>query len=340
MHSIRAWVQSAWAHRGPVACALWPLSLLYALVWHGRRLLYRQGWLDTWRAPVPVVIVGNVVAGGAGKTPVTLALLEHLRSRGWTPGVVSRGYGRRSTDTRLVAADSPPHDVGDEPLLIHRRGGVPVCVGRSRVQAVQHLLARHAEIDIVVADDGLQHLALWRDIEILVTDARLAGNGWLQPAGPLREPWPRRCDLWLHNGTDTPTGAWAVTRQLGSTLRRADGTTVSIDSLRGSPVHAVAGIAQPHAFFSALRARGLDLHQTVALPDHAPYADEDAAARWGAPLLCTEKDAVKLWRLRPDAWAAPLEVQLPAGAWAALDAVLKPRSGDTPLSSNHGYPTA
>ena len=157
------------------------------------------------RADVPVIVVGNVSAGGAGKTPVTLALLEHLRARGWHPGVVSRGYGRRTTDCREVRSDSLALDVGDEPLLIARRAQVPVFVARQRMQAVQALRQAHPRINLIVCDDGLQHLALARDVEICVFNDEGVGNGWLLPAGPLREPWPRRVDCVLPAAGDAGT---------------------------------------------------------------------------------------------------------------------------------------
>lgn len=336
-------LQAAWGARGPLACALWPLAWVHGLLWRLRRLLYRAGVFKAWRAPVPVVIVGNVVAGGAGKTPVTLALVEHLRQRGFTPGVVSRGHGRRTTDERAVLANSDPADVGDEPRLLAERTGAPMQVGQRRAEAVRALLAAHPEVDVVVCDDGLQHLALARDVEVLVTDERLAGNGWMLPAGPLREPWPRPADLWLHSGPVTPPGAVAVERWLGSHARCADGRTCAISDLATGPVHAVAGIAHPERFFEALRHAGLTLARTHALPDHAAFDDAQQAQAWGTPLLCTEKDAAKLWKHRPDAWAVPLVLQLPANAWTALDARLQALGAAPmarPLSSRHGHKTA
>lgn len=336
-------LQAAWGARGPLACALWPLAWVHGLLWRLRRLLYRAGVFKAWRAPVPMVIVGNVVAGGAGKTPVTLALVEHLRQRGFTPGVVSRGHGRRTTDERAVLANSDPADVGDEPRLLAERTGAPMQVGQRRAEAVRALLAAHPEVDVVVCDDGLQHLALARDVEVLVTDERLAGNGWMLPAGPLREPWPRPADLWLHSGPVTPPGAVAVERWLGTHARCAGGRTCAISDLATGPVHAVAGIAHPERFFEALRHAGLTLARTHALPDHAAFDDAQQAQAWGTPLLCTEKDAAKLWKHRPDAWAVPLELQLPANAWTALDARLQALGAAPmarPLSSRHGHKTA
>lgn len=178
---MRQAVQSAWLRRGALACVLWPVSLIFRALVALRRRLYRDGRLRSERLPVPVIVVGNVVAGGAGKTPVLLALLEHLAARGLRAGVISRGYGRTSRDCLEVTAASQPEQVGDEPLLIQRAAAVPVVVARQRVDAGRALLAAHPEVQVVVCDDGLQHLALQRDIELCVFDARGVGNGWLQP---------------------------------------------------------------------------------------------------------------------------------------------------------------
>ena len=186
-HRLRA----AWQRRGPLAVLLWPLSRLYGA------LAARQRAVDASKAvrlSVPVVVVGNVIAGGAGKTPTTLAIVQHLKARGWRPGIVSRGHGRASSDCREVGPGADPQDVGDEPLLLRRRADVPVFVAPRRAEAGRTLLAAHPACDILVCDDGLQHVALARDVEICVFDARGIGNGWLLPAGPLREPWPRAVD--------------------------------------------------------------------------------------------------------------------------------------------------
>lgn len=339
MHALGRCLQDAWRTRGLLARALWPLSVLYLGLWQLRRGLYARGMLRRWRAPVPLIVVGNVVAGGAGKTPVTLALVAHLQRSGWHPGVVSRGHGRSTHDVRAVSISSDVRDVGDEPLLIAQRSGVPVFVGRRRADAVAALLAAQPGVDVVVCDDGLQHLALDRDLEILVTDEGLAGNGWLLPAGPLREPWPRQADLWLHSGNGTPSGAFGVHRQLAQQARRADGTTCPLSAWQQQAVHAVAGIAHPQRFFDALLGSGLRLASAHALPDHDPFDDAAQAAAWGTPLLCTEKDAVKLWRHRPDAWAVPLELSWPPPFTAHIDqrlAALRRRA----LSSRHGCETA
>lgn len=302
-------LRRAWASRGPLACLLWPLSLMYGALWRLRARHWRRN--PPARLPVPVVVVGNVIAGGAGKTPTTIALVRDLQAHGWRPGVVSRGHGRQATDVLAVQPDSPAQAVGDEPLLIARSTGTPVQVGARRSEAARVLLATHPEVNVIVCDDGLQHLALAPDIEVVVFDDRGAGNGWLLPAGPLREPWPRP--------------ATAVPQIVVDTSRRRLAPGVLAD-LRGQPVGALAGIARPEAFFEMLRAQGLELSTTLPLADHADFATSWPTLREHlrqAPLwLCTEKDAVKLFPLLdsqdPEVRAVPLEIELDAGFFAAV----------------------
>ena len=319
-------LRAAWARRGPLAWALWPLAQLHRALTTLRRDLYRAGVLTSSRLPVPVVVVGNVIAGGAGKTPTTLAIVEHLRARGWRPGIVSRGHGRVTRDVREVQPGADPRDVGDEPLLLRRRAGVPVWVAARRAEAGRALLAAHPGVDVLVCDDGLQHLALARDVEVAVFDARGTGNGWPLPAGPLREPWPRPVDLVLL--TDGDAGAIALppgvpahraTRTLAPEAVRADGTRVPLAGLRGASLAAVAGIARPEAFFAMLRDAGLTLDSATALPDHYDFNSYSHITHAGQSLICTEKDALKLWHHRPDALAVPLALHVPAAFLAALD---------------------
>ena len=335
---VHQWLPEQWLSRGWAAHCLRPLSWLFGTLLQVRLWAYRQGWLAAQRVQATVIVVGNVVAGGAGKTPTTIALLQHLQQRGWRVGVVSRGHGRQTGDVRPVLAHSKPGEVGDEPLLIAQASGVPVWVGASRAQAAQALLQAHPGTQLIVCDDGLQHLALARDIEICVMDERGVGNGWLLPAGPLREPWPRQVDLLLHTGTPALAGGFKGQRQLAAWAVRANGERVALSSLQGQAVDAVAGLARPEAFFEMLRAAGLSLDHTHALPDHADFTDwpDTPLAR---PLLCTEKDAAKLWQRQPEALAVPLQLDIEAPFWAALDALLAERAG-TPVSSAHGQQTA
>lgn len=353
-------LSQAWLRRGPLARVLWPVSLLYGWVWRLRGTLYRLGWLRSHRLPVPVVVVGNVVVGGAGKTPTVIALVQHLQARGLRPGVVSRGYGRQGSEVVSVTAHTSSALSGDEPLLIARHTGVPVVVSPDRVAAAQTLLAQHPTVNILVSDDGMQHWALQRDITLVVFDARGVGNGWLLPAGLLREPWPAKPwgagpMLVLHyQGVDQAyTGMTPSTAQLPLFQGRKQLATVAMDAhgnthpLPQSParVGALAGIAQPQTFFSMLQHHGLVLDCTLPLPDHASavaLAQALSAAQQQHPhithWLCTEKDAVKLWDTPLPAWlAAPWSVALladvPPSLWHALDPML-----DDALNTKHASP--
>jgi tetraacyldisaccharide 4'-kinase len=324
-----------WRTRGLAAWLLWPLSLIFRALTQARRALYDEGILSSQSVRVPVVVVGNVVAGGAGKTPVVIALVEHLQQRGLQVGVVSRGYGRRSAGCTEVRIDSPATEVGDEPALIKHRTGAAVFVASRRFEAAQALLRHYPQTQVIVADDGLQHLALRRDIEVCVFDDRGIGNGLLLPAGPLREPWPRAVDFVLHSGTRPAFAGHAARRELAGHAQRADGSRLALADLRGHPVAALAGIAQPNEFFAMLRAQGLVLASATALPDHYDYRDLPAEITAPEVLVCTEKDAVKLWARHPRAWAVPLVVTLEPAFLAALDAKLEAQ-----LSLTHGHQTS
>ncbi len=322
---MRGWLSALlprlWLSRA-LAWPLWPLSLLYGAVAGLRRLLYRTGLRRSTRLPVPVLVVGNVVAGGSGKTPVTMALVQGLQARGWRVGVLSRGYGRSTKDCREVLPESLARDVGDEPALIRRHCGVPVFVAVRRSDAGQALLARHPQTELLLCDDGLQHLALARDLEVCVFDDRGVGNGWLLPAGPLREPWPRTADLVLHSGEQPALPGFRAYRQLATQAQRADGQRLALAALADQPVLALAGIARPARFFDMLRAAGLRRLHELPLADHQDFDGWQAPAGAPAIWLCTEKDAVKLWARYPNAWAVPLQVELDPAAWQALDARL------------------
>jgi tetraacyldisaccharide 4'-kinase len=307
-----------WLSRSPIARLLWPLALFHGALLKLQRLARRLGGHTPQRLPVPVIVVGNVVAGGAGKTPLTMRLVQHLQQQGWQPGVISRGHGRQTRDTRPVMTDSLPAEVGDEPLLIHQKTGAPVWVATARADAGRGLLRQHPQVDILVCDDGLQHWALARDLEICVMDARGVGNGWLLPAGPLREPWPKKVDLLLHTGPNDLPGGFQAQRHLASFAVGSNGQKVPLASLSHCPVDAVAGLAQPDAFFAMLRQSGLTLNSATPLPDHFDYATWPTNAL-PRPLLCTEKDAAKLWQHQPGALAVPLVLTPEAAFWHALD---------------------
>ena len=310
-----------WLRRGLVARVLLPVAWAYGALVALRRWAFGVGLFRSERVPALVIVVGNVVAGGAGKTPTTIALVKHLQLQGLRVGVISRGHGRQTRDTRPVAPDSLPQDVGDEPLLIHQATGAPLWVGAVRADAAHALLKAHPEVRIIVCDDGLQHLALTRDLEICVMDERGIGNGWLLPAGPLREPWPRKVDVLLHTGASGVPGGFQACRQLAAQARTADGRLVPLQDLKDQAVDAVAGLARPQAFFDMLRQSGLTLVQTTALPDHHDYAQWPASST-NRPLLCTEKDAAKLWPHAPHALAVPLQLTPEDGFWQALDILI------------------
>ncbi|APW46474.1 tetraacyldisaccharide 4'-kinase [Rhodoferax antarcticus] len=324
-----AWQQTlrrAWTQRGLLAWLLWPMSMLYGLLVAIRTTLYHWGVFKAQRVPVPVVVVGNVVAGGAGKTPVVIALAEHWCQRGIRVGVISRGYGRSTPGCLEVTRERAAQEVGDEPALIHRRTGAPVFVAERRIDAARALLARHPDTQIILSDDGLQHLALHRDLEIGVFDERGVGNGFLLPAGPLREPWPRKLDLVLRSGIEPAFDGYRIQRTLADHAVTASGEQVPLARLidtpgaSAKPVLALAAIAQPEVFFSMLRAKRLTLAHTLGLPDHYDFKSFSRNEYKGYRLICTEKDAVKLWPLCPDALAVPLISVLPDDFWAALDA--------------------
>lgn len=332
----------AWTHRGLLAWMLWPLALLFGALAALRRQCYRLGWFKSQRVNALVIVVGNVVAGGAGKTPLVIALVRHLQARGLQVGVISRGYGRRARDCRQVLADSPITDVGDEPALIQRATSVPVFVAARRFNAAQSLLARYPETQVIICDDGLQHLSLQRDLEICVFDERGTGNGFLLPAGPLREPWPRAVDLVLHSGARPAFAGFTAQRTLARYALRADGSQIELAALTRSgskPLLALAAIAKPEDFFSMLRAQGLQLARTLALPDHDDFENWSEHEYAHYTLICTEKDAVKLWPKQPTALAVPL-IFVPEPAFMAkLDRLLTARLNPT-LSSPHGHTTS
>ena len=331
----------SWARRGPLAGLLWPLSLVYQTLFAVRRLSYRLGWLTAQHFDVPVMVVGNVVAGGAGKTPVVMALVRHLRQRGLRVGVISRGYGRHSHGCLEVQPDSRPEDVGDEPVLIRYSTGVPVLVSKRRAQAAAELLASHPDTDVIVADDGLQHAALHRDFEICVFDDRGIGNGLLLPAGPLREPWPRPVDMILHTGLKPAFAGFRAHRQLAPLARQQDGSTVPLEKLAApsqTPLLALAAIARPEEFFDMLRACGLQLAHTITLPDHYDFNSFNINELKGYSVICTEKDALKLWPKWPQAFAVPLLLTLEPACLARLDEWLNNRL-TAKLSSPDGHST-
>jgi tetraacyldisaccharide 4'-kinase len=300
-------------------------AALYGRLAALRRALYSHGMLRTHRAPVPVVVVGNIAVGGTGKTPLTIALVRRLQAEGWTPGVASRGYGRDGIGTaRWVGAGDDPELAGDEPLLVAHETGARVRVDRDRVAAA-HALAG-AGCDVVVCDDGLQHYRLARDIEIEVIDGRRRyGNARLLPAGPLREPVQRarRCDFRVVNasgaGEDAAGfGEWPMQLRPGMAEPLAGGRGRSLSSFEGQRVHAVAGIGNPERFFAMLRERGIAV-VPHAFADHHRYVADDFRFGSELPVLMTAKDAVKCRDLAaPQHYSVPVRAELPEAFWVAF----------------------
>lgn len=311
-------LQETWyGDRSPPAWTF-PLAALYGGLAALRRALYRVRILRRVRLPVPVVVVGNLTAGGTGKTPLTLALVEALRRRGWQPGVVSRGYGGTQREPALLDAQPDPARFGDEPCLI-RSSGTPVAVGRDRPAAAALLV--EAGCDVVIADDGLQHYRLARDVEICVVDgARRFGNGRLLPAGPLREPLSRlrRVDFRVANGAAGPD-EFPMRLVGGTAVALVDGEERPVASFAVTPVAAVAAIGHPDRFFESLRMQGLEVDGR-AFPDHHAFKAADLAFAGARPLLMTDKDAIKCVRFaRPGWWRAPIRAELPGAFLDALD---------------------
>lgn len=335
----------AWTTRGTLAWLLWPLAFLFGTLAALRHILYRWGVLKAAHLPVPVIVVGNVVVGGSGKTPVVMAVVRHLQAQGLAVGVISRGYGRTARDCREVFEHSRIGDVGDEPALIKRSTSAAVFVAARRAQAARALLARYPNTQVIVCDDGLQHLALARDLEICVFDDRGVGNGFLLPAGPLREPWPRPVDLVLHTGAHPAFAGLTAQRTLAPYAVRSDASRVALNDLArpdGPPLLALAAIAKPEVFFAMLRAQDLHLAHTLALPDHYDFISYKVNKYAGYTVICTEKDAIKLWARQPDALAVPLIFTPEPEFLAQLDALLATwpaRPPYPPLSLPHGHTT-
>lgn len=312
-------VTQEWQERGLIPVMLLPLALLFALVVNLRRLAYRLGVLTSSRVPVPVVVVGNITAGGSGKTPLVLYLVRELARRGWRPGIVSRGYGGSALDVQAVSAASNAAFVGDEPLLLARRAACPVFIGRDRVAAAQALLSAHPACNVLIADDGLQHLRLARDVEIIVIDDRGIGNGWPLPAGPLRE-CPARIALAhalvVHSDANVlpefhPQRTFNM-QLTGECFRNLHDPLHTCDAkaLRNKRLHAVAGIGHPDRFFRQLQRMGLQV-EGHAFPDHHVFQPSELVFPGADALLMTEKDAVKCQTFAPpETWVLPVEARL------------------------------
>jgi tetraacyldisaccharide 4'-kinase len=324
------WLQRQWFEQRRLTPALWlllPLSWLFVLL----------AWLSRWRTkpqrlPVPVIVVGNITVGGAGKTPLTLWLARQLSEAGWRPGIVSRGYGGKSSVPKPVVPNSLATEVGDEPLLLARRAAVPVWVGRDRAAAGRALLAEHPEVDVILCDDGLQHYRLERDVELAVFDGRGIGNGWRLPLGPLREAVSRLAavDAIVCNGQREPRllvgpPLFDMRLQPGRFYRLDDaGQTCLAAELDGKKLHALAGIGDPGRFFRTLSELGLAF-EPHPFADHHAYSAQDLAFARDGILLMTEKDAVKCAGLTPgETWVLPVDAELSS---ALIDLILEKLRG-------------
>lgn len=295
-------------------------SGVFSALASSRRALFRKGWRRRVQVAVPVIVIGNLTAGGTGKTPLVIALVERLLAAGRKPGVVSRGYGRADESQALwVEPATDAALAGDEPVLIARRCGIPVRVDRDRVAGARALAA--AGCDVIVCDDGLQHYRLARDVEVEVVDgARRYGNARLLPAGPMREPPERglECDFRVVNGGDTGFGEWSMRLRSEQAQPLLGGRARPLSGFAGQRVQAVAGIGNPDRFFSMLRSHGIAV-VPHAFPDHHRYVAEDFSFGSDLPVLMTEKDAVKCAAFATERYfSVPVSAELPEAFWVAL----------------------
>jgi tetraacyldisaccharide 4'-kinase len=315
-----------------LAAPLWLRALvpLYRMLRALHLAPYRLGWRKVARLPVPVLVVGNLTAGGSGKTPLAIALVEALRAHGFRPGIVSRGYGGTQREPLLLDERATPAQVGDEPCLMRRRTGVPVAVGRDRPHAAALLVGQG--VDVVIADDGLQNPALARDVEIVVIDGRRRfGNGRLLPAGPLREPLARLGTVAFRvcNGGVAQAGEVPMRLDGDLAVPLRGGEAQPLAAFAGQRVHAVAAIGNPERFFASLRARGIEV-VPHAFDDHHAFTPGDLAFGDEMPVLMTEKDAIKCEAFAAaNWWCVPVRAELPAAFLDAVAARLREVAGRT-----------
>jgi tetraacyldisaccharide 4'-kinase len=324
--SVHSWLNRIWYDGSPPPWWLVPLSLAYGAAAGSRRYLYARQLRKSTRMSSPVVVVGNLSVGGTGKTPLVCWLVARLAERGYRPGVVTRGYGGSSGRVRLIDSSDDPKLAGDEAILLARRTGAPVAVGRARPAASQLLI--DAGCNVIVSDDGLQHYALERDCEIVVIDGdRRFGNGWLLPAGQLRETPARLAAadaVVVNGGRALLEGALSMRLEANSATSVIGGAVKALDAFAGSSVHAIAGIGNPERFFNMLRAHGIEVSGRP-LEDHARLQAADISFADGRPVLMTEKDAVKCEKLAgPHHWYVPVTASFGGGeADVLLDVVTR-----------------
>ncbi|MBT3203578.1 MAG: tetraacyldisaccharide 4'-kinase [Gammaproteobacteria bacterium] len=295
--------------KNPVSLMLWPLSLIFSLLVKVRVLLYQWHFLKSTKLPIPVLIIGNISLGGNGKTPVVVSLLKLLQDKGYQPGILTRGYKSDYEQETTILSQAHTFDkAGDEANMLSELCKCPIAVGANRVESATTLLKQFPELDLLITDDGLQHYALDRDIEIIVQRQQAYGNGFCLPAGPLREPKTRLKNADIIIDRDGPD----ISERLGScwNLKKPD-LHCEISDFTGQKVNALAGIGFPELFFDALRKQGLTLNDCQSFSDHENFTAQHLQPFINSPLLVTHKDAVKL---RPFAteniWVVPLELTL------------------------------
>lgn len=318
---LEALLMRAWMHRGLFALLMWPLSQLVKLIHDFRFALIVLGYKPQTTMAVPVVVVGNIFVGGTGKTPLVIWLVKQLQQAGKFPGVISRGYGAQLDQVREVYADSLASEMGDEPVLIAQQAQCPVMVGRFRVDTAQALCLKYPHVDVIISDDGLQHYALARDVEIIMFDQRGIGNGWILPAGPLRETPHRKRDFTVLNAAQDVQvqgiGHDVIRMQLVADQcwqLCAPNQQADIRSFHGKSIFATAGIGHPQRFFAMLKKEGLQFTEK-ALNDHHLFLDHSFDNIDEEIILITEKDAVKCRQLKnlsqdPRIWVVPVSAQL------------------------------
>jgi tetraacyldisaccharide 4'-kinase len=323
---LSEWVQSVWYEKRPIALLFLPLSAIFYAIVVVRRLLYKIGFKKSTRLTAPVIIIGNITVGGTGKTPFTIWLAQELKKKGYRPGIISRGYGGQASSwPQQVRPDSDPRTVGDEALIISRATHCPMAVGPDRAAAAQALL-EHTECDIILSDDGLQHYALQRTIEIVVVDGvRRLGNGFCLPAGPLREPMRRlnSVDLIVVNGVASK-GEVGMHLEGAVAVNLKDETiTRPLQSFKKERVVAVAGIGNPARFFNFLKRAGLEIEEK-SFPDHHQFLQQDLDFSEQSTVLMTEKDAVKCKRFATgQEWYVPVEAVLSSHASERISELLE-----------------
>jgi tetraacyldisaccharide 4'-kinase len=308
-----------WYRRGALAWLLWPVSLIFGIFVALRLFLYKLRLLKSAHPGIPVIVVGNLTVGGSGKTPLVIWIAELLKSKGWSPAIISRGYGAKVDAPRAATVASEAAEVGDEPIVLARRSGCPVWIGPDRVQVAQALRAAHPDVNVLVLDDGLQHYRMRRDIEIAVVDARGFGNGFMLPAGPLREPRLRlrTVDAVVAHGA-SPVKDFSMSLAGEEVHRMTDARERRpLKAFAGQKVHAAAGIGDPNRFFVHIGRAGVKVIPHP-FPDHHPFSAGDLEFGDELPVILTEKDAVKLRSAaRPDWWVLPVSARLDPGfgAW-------------------------